>query len=186
MIQVLTLSRIANAGVVQIKPILELTEEDFDSVFAVNVLGVHNCFAEAASQMIRQGNCQPDRPGKLIAAASVVSFKPFERLPAYSISKWAVRGMAQVYAMDLAKHHITVNSYAPGIIGTPMWEKIDAGIGKGLPKGEVFNRSVDADIALKRPGYPSDVAKLVSFLASSDSDYITGQTQLVDGGMVFT
>ncbi|XXG95524.1 Altered inheritance of mitochondria protein 6 [Hypoxylon texense] len=177
---------VANAGIVQVKPLLESTGEDFESVFAVNVFGVHNCFAEAASQMIRQGNCQPERPGKLMAAASIASFKPFGPLPAYGISKWAVRGMAQYYAVELAKHHITVNSYAPGIIGTPMWDKIDAEVGKGLPKGEIFNRSVDQDVALKRPGDPNDVAKLVSFLASGDSDYITGQTQLVDGGMVFT
>ncbi|KAI1777444.1 3-oxoacyl-reductase [Hypoxylon cercidicola] len=179
---------IANAGVVQVKPVLELTEKDFESVFAVNVFGVHNCLAEAASQMIRQGNCQPDSPGKLIAAASIVAFRPFLHLPAYSVSKWAVRGLAQVYAMELAKHHITVNSYAPGIIGTAMWEKIDAGIGgmTGMAKGEVMNNMVMGDTVLKKTGNANDVARLVSFLASSDSNYVTGQTQIVDGGSVFT
>lgn len=165
-----------------------MTEKDFEPILNVNVIGVHNCFAEAAKQLISQGNCQPDHPGKLIAAASIVGFKPFAWLPTYSVSKWAVRALSQVYAMELAKHHITVNSYAPGIIGTAMWDKIDAeaGAAAGMAKGELFNKFVTEDTALKIPGTPNDVAKLVSFLASSDSNYVTGQTQIVDGGSIFT
>ncbi|KAI1760272.1 hypothetical protein GGR53DRAFT_510550 [Hypoxylon sp. FL1150] len=179
---------IANAGIVRIKKLLEVNEKDFESVFNVNVLGVHNCFAEAATQMISQGNCQPDQPGKLIAASSLVGFKPFPWLPTYSVSKWAVRALAQLYAMDLAKHNITVNCYAPGIIGTPMWDKVDAevGAGEGVAKGVITDKLILEMVASKRHGTPDDVAKLVSFLASSDSNYVTGQTQLVDGGMHFT
>ncbi|KAI1387599.1 NAD(P)-binding protein [Hypoxylon trugodes] len=179
---------IANAGIAQVKPVLELTEQDFERMFAVNVFGVQNCFAEAAKQMIIQGNCKPDHPGKLIAAASIVAFKPFVMLPHYSASKYAVRGLTQAYAMDMADHHITANAYAPGIVGTAMWELIDAETGKrkGLPKGEVMRRMVYDSTALQRVSVPEDVAKLVSFLASSDSDFVTGQTQLVDGGIVYT
>jgi NAD(P)-dependent dehydrogenase (short-subunit alcohol dehydrogenase family) len=87
-------------------------------MFDVNVFGVQNCFAEAAKQLISQGDCRPGRPGKLLAAASIVAFKPFVMLPHYSASKWAVRGLTQAYAMELAEHNITVNAYAPGIVGT--------------------------------------------------------------------
>ncbi|KAI1080053.1 hypothetical protein F5B20DRAFT_542071 [Whalleya microplaca] len=179
---------IANAGISQVKAVLDLTEHDFERMFAVNVIGVHNCFAEAAKQMIDQGSCRPDRPGKLIGASSIVAFKPFVMLPTYSVSKWAVRGLVQSYAMELAEHNITANSYAPGVVGTAMWDLIDAGIAdkKGLKRGEVIRKVVHDATALGRVSVPEDVAKLVSFLASSDSDFVTGQTQVVDGGIVFT
>ncbi|KAI1102896.1 NAD(P)-binding protein [Jackrogersella minutella] len=179
---------IANAGIAQVKWVLELTEQDFERMFAVNVFGVQNCFAEAALQMIKQGTCKPERPGKLVAAASVASYKAFDTLPHYSASKFAVRGLTQVYAMDLAQNHITANAYAPGIIGTDMWDLIDAEATKrkGLPRGAVMKQKVDGETALRRAGTAEDVAKLVSFLASSDSDFVTGQTQIVDGGVYFT
>ncbi|KAI0839662.1 NAD(P)-binding protein [Hypoxylon sp. FL0890] len=179
---------IANAGIAQVKEILDVTEQEFERMFAINVFGVQNCFAEAAKQMISQGNCKPDSPGKLIAAASVVAFKPFVMLSHYSASKWAVRGLTQTYAMTLADKHITANAYAPGIIGTAMWELIDAGMSKknGLPIGENMRKLIQEDTAMKRVGTAEDVAKLVSFLASSDSNFVTGQTQIVDGGIYTT
>lgn len=179
---------IANAGIVQVGRVLEVSDEDFQHMFAVNVFGVQNCFSEAAKQLISQGNCQPDSPGKLMAAASIVAFKPFPLLPHYSMSKWAIRGLTQTYAMELAKHHITVNGYAPGIVGTKMWDLVDGDIAEktGARRGTVRNGLVHEMTALDRVSVPEDVAKLVSFLASSDSDFITGQTQLVDGGIIFT
>ncbi|OTA90441.1 hypothetical protein M434DRAFT_390414 [Hypoxylon sp. CO27-5] len=179
---------IANAGIAQVKEILDVTEEEFERMFAVNVFGVQHCFAAAAKQMTRQGTCQPNSPGKLIAAASVVSFKPFIMLPHYSASKFAVRGLTQTYAMSLADKHITANAYAPGIIGTAMWDLIDAQMSKknGLPIGENMRKMIQEDTAMKRVGTAEDVAKLVSFLASSDSNFVTGQTQIVDGGMFYT
>ncbi|CAJ2505418.1 Uu.00g128120.m01.CDS01 [Anthostomella pinea] len=179
---------VANAGIAQVKALLDLTEQDFRHMFEVNVFGVQNCFAEAAKQMISQGNCVPDRPGKLISAASIVAFKPFPLLSHYSASKWAVRGLTQAYAMELAEHNITVNAYAPGIVGTAMWELIDAQMAekKGMRKGEVIKKMVHEQTALGRVSVSEDVAKLVSFLASSDSDFVTGQTQVVDGGIIYT
>ncbi|KAF2972808.1 hypothetical protein GQX73_g732 [Xylaria multiplex] len=179
---------IANAGIVQVQHVLELSDEDFQRMFAINVFGVQNCLSEAAKQLISQGNCRPDRPGKLLAASSIVGFRAFPLLPHYSASKWAVRGLIQAYAMELAKHNITANSYAPGIIDTMMWDIIDAGVSKrtGLDPNEVTEKMAHEMMAIDRVGVPEDVAKLVSFLASSDSDFVTGQTQLVDGGIVFT
>lgn len=179
---------IANAGIAQVKALLDLTEEDFQRMFAVNVFGVQNCYAEAAKQMIRQGTCTADAPGKIIGAASIVAFKPFALLSHYSASKWAVRGLTQAYASEVAEHHITVNAYAPGIVGTAMWDLIDAELAKkyGVPQGSVINKFVTELTALGRVSVPEDVAKHVSFLASSDSNFITGQTQVVDGGIIFT
>ncbi|KAK6221061.1 hypothetical protein LQW54_001634 [Pestalotiopsis sp. IQ-011] len=179
---------IANAGIAQVKALLDLTEEDFERMFAVNVFGVQNCYAEAARQMIRQGTCTAESPGKIIGAASIVAFKPFALLSHYSASKWAVRGLTQAYASEVAEHHITVNAYAPGIVGTAMWDLIDAELAKkyGVPQGSVINKFVTELTALGRVSVPEDVAKHVSFLASSDSNFITGQTQVVDGGIIFT
>jgi len=137
----------------------------------------------AAHQFIDQGT-----PGKLIGAASIVAFKPFALLGHYSASKWAVRGLTQVYAMELASHGITANAYAPGIVDTAMWELIDDGLAKkeGKAKGDMIKKYSEELISLGRTSVPEDVAKLVSFLASSDAEYITGQTYIVDGGIIFT
>ena len=101
---------------------LEITDEEFEHMIRVNLFGLHNCYSEAAKQMIAQGNCSRERVGKLIGAASIVAFKPFQLLPHYSASKWAVRGLTQAYALELAEHGITANAYAPGIVGTKMWD----------------------------------------------------------------
>ncbi|OLN81906.1 L-2,3-butanediol dehydrogenase [Colletotrichum chlorophyti] len=179
---------IANAGIAQVKPLLELTEQDFETMFRVNVFGVQNCYQAAAKQLIRQGNCSLDRPGKLIGCSSIVGFKPFALLSHYSASKWAVRGLTQAYAMEMAEHGITVNAYAPGIVGTAMWDLIDEKLGEktGARKGDTIKKYTSELIALKRTSVSEDVAKLVSFLAGPDSDYVTGQTQIVDGGIIYT
>lgn len=132
-------SRVANAGINQVKPLLDITEEDFRRMFAVNVFGVQNCYAEAAKQMLRQGTCRPDSPGKIIGAASISAFKPDPLVAHYAASKWAVRGLTQSYAQGLAPSNINVNAYAPGIVGTDMWDLLDAGFAevKGVEQGSV-------------------------------------------------
>jgi len=116
---------IANAGIAQVKSLLDLTEDDVKRMFDINVFGVFNCYSAAAKQMIKQGG-----GGKIIGAASIVAFKPFPMLSHYSASKWAVRGFTQAFAMEMAEHKITVNGYAPGIVGTAMWDLIDEELGK--------------------------------------------------------
>jgi len=173
---------VANAGIAQVKPVLDLTEDDVRRMFEVNVFGVFNCYSVAARQMIKQGN-----GGKLIGCASIVAFKPFPILAHYSASKFAVRGFTQVFAMEMAEHKITVNGYAPGIVGTAMWDLIDEELGKkdGRPKGQTIKKYSEELIALGRVSVPEDVGKTVSFLASPDSDYMTGQTLVIDGGIVY-
>ena len=90
--------------------------------------------------------------------------------------------------MEMAEHRITVNAYAPGIVGTAMWELIDEELGKksGAKKGETIRKYSEELIALGRTSVPEDVAGVVGFLAGADSDYMTGQTVVVDGGIIFT
>jgi len=105
----------------------------------------------------------------------------------YSATKASVRSITQAFALELASHKITVNAYAPGIVDSPMWEQLDEGLSKinGLPKGENFKKSTSI-ITLGRTSVPEDVSKVISFLASPDSDYMTGQTIACDGGIIFT
>lgn len=90
--------------------------------------------------------------------------------------------------MEMAEHNITVNAYAPGIVGTAMWDLIDEELAKkqGKKRGEVIEYYVNQLTALGRTSVPEDVAKLVSFQGSQDSNFVTGQTQVVDGGIIFT
>lgn len=107
-------------------------------------------------------------------------------LSLYSSTKFAVRGLTQVAARDLASENITVNAYAPGIVKTPMMFDIAHQVGKNAGKDDDWGMQTFAkDIALKRLSEPEDVAAAVSFLAGPDSNYITGQTIEVDGGMQF-
>ncbi|KAG4075494.1 hypothetical protein HA402_003319 [Bradysia odoriphaga] len=174
---------IANAGIAQVKPFLDITLDDWEKMFAVNVRGVFLCYKEAAKVMIEQGT-----GGKIVGACSIVGYRPFPMLSHYSASKWAVRGLTQAAAMELAKHKITVNAYCPGIVGTQMWDTIDHSLAtyENKVKGEVIKEYSDKLIALGRTSVPDDVANFVSFLASKDSDYMTGQSVIVDGGIQFS
>ncbi|WP_166968987.1 SDR family NAD(P)-dependent oxidoreductase [Brevibacterium atlanticum] len=173
---------VANAGIAQVEPLIEYSKADFEKIVDVNLTGVFLSYQAAAKQMIKQGN-----GGKIIGAASIVAFRPFALLSPYSATKWAVRGLTQGAAMEWAKHGITVNAYGPGIVGTAMWDLIDEKLAaeEGLAKGEAIKKYA-GDILMGRVSVPEDVANLVSFLAGEDSDYITGQTMLVDGGMQFS
>ncbi len=173
---------VANAGIAQVKPLLEVTPEDFDGLMAVNLRGVFLCYKAAAEQMIRQGG-----GGKIIGAASIAAHKGFAMLGHYSASKWAVRGLTQAAAQEWAEHGITVNAYCPGIVGTAMWELIDEQLGgyMGLGKGEALEQFSQL-ITLGRVETPEDVACFVSYLASKDSDYMTGQSVMIDGGVLFS
>ncbi|OGM45681.1 short chain type dehydrogenase [Aspergillus bombycis] len=182
---------VANAGIAQIKQLLNVTEADIDAVFSVNFKGVFNCYTHAARQMVAQGDPQSAAGVgvyKIVGASSIVGFRAFAALGIYSASKWAVRGLTQAMAMEMAPHKITVNAYAPGVVGTAMWDKIDEELGtiEGRSKGET-QELYSNKAALGRTSEPEDVAGLVGgFLASQDSDFVTGQTILVDGGIVFT
>lgn len=172
---------VANAGIAQTKALLEVTPAEYDQVHAVNGRGVFLCYTEAARQMIAQGT-----GGKIIGAASIAAHKGFPLLGVYCSSKFAVRALTQAAAQEWAEHGITVNAYCPGIVDTTMWEEIDADLGEinKVGKGESMS-AMAAGIALGRVSTGDDVAGLVSYLAGPDSDYMTGQSVLIDGGMLF-
>lgn len=170
-----------NAGIAQIKPVLEISEQELDQIFKVNVNSVVWGIQAAAAKFEELGH-----GGKIISAASIAAIQGFPILSAYSASKFAVRGFTQAAAQELAPKGITVNAYAPGIVGTGMWELIDKELSKinGKPIGQNLKENVEG-IALGRIETPEDVAKIVSFFAGPDSDYVTGQVLLVDGGMLY-
>jgi meso-butanediol dehydrogenase/(S,S)-butanediol dehydrogenase/diacetyl reductase len=170
---------VANAGIAQVQELIDYDAEDFQKILDVNITGVFNSYRQAARQMIAQGH-----GGKIIGAASIVAFRPFALLGPYSATKWAVRGLTQAAAMEWAEHGITVNAYGPGIVGTAMWDLIDEKLAAkhGQQRGEALAENARS-IHLGRVSVPEDVAALVSYLAGEDSDYVTGQTMLVDGGI---
>jgi meso-butanediol dehydrogenase / (S,S)-butanediol dehydrogenase / diacetyl reductase len=172
---------VANAGVAAVAPLLEVSADDFDWLMSINLRGVFLCYTAAARTMIEQGD-----GGKIIGAASIAAHKGFCLLGHYSASKFAVRGLTQAAAQEWAEHGITVNAYCPGIAGTKMWELIDERLGErmGLEKGEALTRFSEL-ITMGRVETPEDVASFVSYLASGDSDYMTGQSVLIDGGVLF-
>ena len=132
--------------------------------------------------MIRQGT-----GGKIIGAASIAAHKAASLQGHYSASKFAVRGLTQAAAQEWARYGITVNAYCPGIVDTVMWELIDEKFAtyEGVRKGEAIKKSTQM-IALGRVEQPEDVAAFVSYLASKDADYMTGQSVIIDGGILFS
>ena len=173
---------VANAGIAQVKTLLEVTPADLGAMFAVNVFGVVYCLQAAAERFIAQGG-----GGKIINAASIAAHAGFDYLGHYSATKFGVRALTQAAAKELATHQITVNAYCPGIVGTDMWDLIDEKLGSylGIQKGEALAR-YSALIALGRVQTPDDVAGFVSYLAGPDSDYMTGQSVMIDGGIVMS
>jgi meso-butanediol dehydrogenase / (S,S)-butanediol dehydrogenase / diacetyl reductase len=170
---------IQNAGVITIAKIEDLTEEEWDKIMTVNTKGVFLCCQAAAKHMKQQ------HFGRIINTASGQARQGFIYTPHYAASKFGVVGITQSLAKELAPFNITVNAFCPGIIDTDMWAYNDAAWGKLLGNyqpGELMREWVD-NIPLKRVGKAEDVAGLVTFLASDDAAYITGQTINVDGGL---
>lgn len=171
-----------NAGIAQVRPFLEITEEDWRTVMDVNGLGVLIGMQEAIRIFKAQG-----RGGKIVNTASIAGKQGYEPLAHYSASKFAVVALTQAAARAFGRERITANAICPGVVATPMWTLIDAGFQEhGLSSGpeEAFN-AFAAGAVLGRPSQPDDLAGVARFLASAESDFMTGQTLLVDGGMVF-
>ena len=170
-----------NAGLGPTTPIETITPELFDKVYHVNVAGTIWGMQAAVQAFRDRGHA-----GKIINATSQAGVVGNPNLMLYSSTKFAIRGLTQVAARDLAKEGITANAYAPGIVKTPMMMDIAHQVGVNAGKDDEWGMSTFSDgIALGRLSEPEDVANAVAFLAGHDSDYITGQTLIVDGGMQF-
>lgn len=170
-----------NAGIAQVNPIDEVEPDEVSTILGVNIEGVLWGIQAAAKKFKAR-----KQKGKIINAASIAGHDGFEMLAVYSATKFAVRALTQAAAKEYASDGITVNAYCPGIVGTDMWVEIDERFAEltGAKKGETYKKYVDG-IALGRAQTPADVAALVSFLAGPDSDYITGQSIISDGGIVY-
>ncbi|MCV2880162.1 SDR family oxidoreductase [Sedimentimonas flavescens] len=169
-----------NAGVNKPMNFLDVTEENWRFIMDVNGLGCLIGMQEAAKQFIRQGT-----PGKIINTASVASRQGFDNVAPYCASKWGVVSLTQSGARDLAKHDITVTGFAPGVVATEMWEQVDKDlmeIGAADRPGQAMDEF--SSVILKgRVATPHDITGTTTFLASKDSDYMTGQIVMIDGGM---
>ncbi|OBT81243.1 hypothetical protein VE02_09696 [Pseudogymnoascus sp. 03VT05] len=151
---------VSNAGIIVTKRLFEVSVAEWDKVQQVNVRGMFLCYREAGRQMIAQG-----KGGKIIGAASIAAFRPFE--DSRRRLRWNLQSMELI---------------------TDMWDAIDASVAArtGLAKGEAFERSIQSRSAIKKAQTPEDIANMVSFLASDKARMITGQSMIVDGGIVFS
>lgn len=170
-----------NAGIAQVQPLSDVTPQEVDRIMRINVQGTLWGIQAAAKKFEER-----KQKGKIINACSIAGHDGFALLGIYSATKFAVRALTQAAAKEYASRGITVNAYCPGIVGTGMWTEIDQRFADitGAPVGETYKKYVEG-IALGRAETPDDVAGLVSYLAGPDSDYVTGQSILIDGGIVY-
>ncbi|MCJ7787021.1 SDR family oxidoreductase [Patescibacteria group bacterium] len=161
-----------NAGICQFKPFLELTEEDWDRTININLKGYFLCSQAAAKEMIKQKS-----GGAIVNIASIAMGQVgvgFSTLAHYCASKGGIVAMTETLALELAPYNIRVNAVAPGMIDTPMVAPLE--------QDQKTMEGTLARIPLHRVGKPEEVSKLVLFLASDESSYMTGSTVVIDGG----
>jgi meso-butanediol dehydrogenase/(S,S)-butanediol dehydrogenase/diacetyl reductase len=176
-----------NAGIAGVRPLLEVTEDEWDRMLDVNLKAVFFVLQAAAKRMRQQSPMSgSELRGKLIQTASIAAYRGGQmHMVHYAASKAGVVSVTRTAAQVLAAHKITSNCICPGVVDTPMWKKIDAEWAEieGWEIGEAWKRRISL-IPLGRPEKAEDVAGVVSFLASRDSDYMTGQAVHIDGGLV--
>jgi NAD(P)-dependent dehydrogenase (short-subunit alcohol dehydrogenase family) len=167
-----------NAGIFNMGPLSEITEEDFDRQFGVNVRGLVFVSKAVAGRMVAQG-----RGGKIVNMSSQAGRRGEANVLVYCASKAAVISITQSMGLELIKYRINVNGIAPGVVDTPMWDHVDSLFAKyeHRPIGEK-KRLVGEAVPAGRMGRPDDYRGAAVFLASADSDYVVAQTLNVDGG----
>jgi NAD(P)-dependent dehydrogenase (short-subunit alcohol dehydrogenase family) len=167
-----------NAAVFDMAPLLEVTRESYERVFAVNVGGLLFTMQAVARRMVKQG-----RGGKIINLASQAGRRGEALVSVYCASKAAVISLTQSAGLALIQHKINVNAISPGVADTPMWDEVDALFARyeNRPRGEK-KRLVGEAVPFGRMGLPADHVGAAVFLASSDSDFVVAQTLNVDGG----
>ncbi|HZM44812.1 MAG TPA: SDR family oxidoreductase [Burkholderiales bacterium] len=176
-----------NAGVIRVQPLLEVAEAEWDRVMNVNLRAVFFVLQACARRMVEQSPMEgSELRGKLIQTASIAAYRGGGVLTApYSASKAGVVSITRTAAQALARQRITSNCICPGAVDTAMWAQIDEEWNalEGWSPREAWKRRT-AGIPLGRPETADDVAGVISFLASPDSDYMTGQAIKIDGGLV--
>ena len=156
-----------NAGITLNRPFLQVTQEQFDTVFNVNIKAMYFACQAAARVMLKQG------AGVIVNTSSIHALEGYPEHTVYASTKGGINAFTRVLAIELAPHNVRVNAVVPGSVVVEAYYKMDASYdpkesGKNIPAGFV--------------GEPIDIAKAVLFLASEDSRYIFGQALVVDGG----
>ncbi|GAB5374203.1 MAG: acetoin reductase [Acuticoccus sp.] len=172
-----------NAGLNKPRFFMDIDEDNWDLIMNVNTKAMWLGMQETARQMIAQG--RQDYPYKLITVGSIASRKPLLDVTVYCTSKYGVLALTHCGAIALAEHGINVNGYAPGVVVTPLWEQLDkdlVDIGFKEREGQAYEDIVRDALQIKRVSYPDDVKGTAAYLASADSDYMTGQMIHIDGG----
>ncbi len=167
-----------NAAVFDMAPIIEVTRESFDRLFAINVKGLFFTLQAVARHMIERGGS-----GKIINMASQAGRRGEPLVAVYCATKAAVISLTQSAGLDLIQYRINVNGIAPGVVDTPMWEEVDALFARYENRaiGEK-KRLVGEAVPFGRMGVPEDHVGAAVFLASADADFVVAQTLNVDGG----
>jgi meso-butanediol dehydrogenase/(S,S)-butanediol dehydrogenase/diacetyl reductase len=169
-----------NAGISRPEAFMDITEESWHRIMNVNGLGVLIAMQEVVKQFSTQGS-----GGKIINTASIAARQGFPDFAHYCASKAAVLSLTQAGARSFAEQGITVNAFAPGVVSTPLWEDLDLVLAERDNKAEGQPMAEFSEgILIGRPATPEDIVPTALFLASSDSDYMTGQVMMIDGGMV--
>lgn len=165
---------VLNAGVVSVQPYDKVSENSFDEQVDINFKGSF-FVAQKAAEIMKAG-------GSIVFNASYAAYKPFEGGAVYSATKAALKSLAASMAVELAKAGIRVNSVSPGNIDTPIFDKL----GLNAQEKQKFFESIKRKVPLGRSGKPDEIAKVITFLLSDESSYITGTNILVDGGLVLS
>jgi meso-butanediol dehydrogenase / (S,S)-butanediol dehydrogenase / diacetyl reductase len=170
-----------NAGMNRPRGFMEVDEDNFEQILRVNTWGVIVCTQEAAKQMIAQGS-----GGKIINTGSIASRQGFWDFVPYCVAKFGVLAVTQATARGLVEHGITVNAFAPGVVDTPMWVGLNEDIRAihDQPEDADPMREFATGTLVGRPAAPEELAPFLVYLASQESDYMTGQMYMVDGGQV--
>lgn len=171
-----------NAGIYPTYPLLDVTAENFERVIKTNLMGVVFCTQNVAKQMVKQG-----KGGKIINISSIDALHPSAvGLAHYDASKHGIWGFTKSAALELAPHKIWVNAVAPGVTMTPGMELAPKANAKQKEYQEKAIEAIIQKIPMHRMADPDDQAKVVLFLASDMSSYLTGIQIPVDGGMLLT
>ncbi len=171
-----------NAGIYPLMPFMQVSEELWDSVLDLNLKGTFLCSQTAAKEMINQGT-----GGKIINLSSIDGLHPSGSAAYYSSSKSGIIMLTKAMALELAPHKILVNAVAPGSIITPGTDSVREGLSNtlGIPPETILEGFMPR-VPLQRMGQPDDIARVVLFLASAASDYITGDVIVTDGGFLLS
>jgi meso-butanediol dehydrogenase / (S,S)-butanediol dehydrogenase / diacetyl reductase len=170
-----------NAGMNRPRDFMDVDEANFDEIVRVNTWSVIVCTQEAARQMIAQGS-----GGKIINTGSIAGRQGFWDFVPYCVAKFGTLAVTQATARGLIEHGITVNAFAPGVVDTPMWVGLNDDIRTihGQPTEANPMREFATGTLIGRPASPEELAPFLVYLASPESDYMTGQMYMVDGGQV--